>query len=336
MGHLTDAATIVPEKSPASGLVITTYKTEWRDASTSRGGQRQQNRPRTRPKRNPTLQNVAWHRYQDIYHEHHHHIVGSIKVGQQVDSPQLGNRRDILVYLPPSYEKSEQRYPVLYMQDGQNLFDNATSFAGEWGVDETMELLSQESSLEAIIVGIPNMGTQRLAEYSPFVDPHLGGGRGRAYVTFLAHTLKPLVDRDFRTLPGKAYTGIMGSSMGGLISLYAFFQQPHIFGFAGVMSPSLWFAQKSIYHYVQKAHFHQGKIYLDAGTREMGGSPRTLAQRARSRRYYASVRHLKRILIRKGYRPVHDLLHIEEKWAGHSETAWARRLPQAIRFFLEP
>jgi predicted alpha/beta superfamily hydrolase len=282
------------------------------------------------------LQNVEWHLYQEIYKGDHHHIVGRIQVGRQINSPQLNNRRDILVYLPPSYERGEQRYPVLYMHDGQNLFDNGTSFAGEWGVDETMETLSRESGLEAIVVGIPNMGTERLAEYSPFVDPHLGGGRGQAYVNFLTDTLKPLIDRDFRTMPAKAHTGIMGSSMGGLISLYAFFRQPHVFGFAGVMSPSLWFAQRGIYSYVEKAAFHQGRIYLDAGTREMGGSPRTLQQRARSRRYYASVRRLKRILIRKGYRPVHELMHIEEKWASHSETAWARRLPQAIRFFLEP
>lgn len=281
------------------------------------------------------MQYIEWHHYQDIYKGNHHHTVGAIKVGRRVDSPQLNNKRDILVYLPPSYEQQTQRYPVLYMHDGQNLFDNATSFAGEWGVDETMESFSQKLGLEAIVVGIPNMGAQRLAEYSPFVDGHLGGGNGLAYVTFIADTLKPLIDASFRTLPDKLHTGIMGSSMGGLISLYAFFQRPQIFGFAGVMSPSLWFAQPSIYNFVEKADFNQGRIYLDAGTREMGGSPRTQQQRARSRRYYASVRRMKRILIRKGYRPIHDLLHIEEKWASHSETAWARRLPQAIRFFLE-
>jgi predicted alpha/beta superfamily hydrolase len=281
-----------------------------------------------------TLQTIDWKLYQEIYHNHHHHVVGTVKVGRQILSPQLNNQRDILVYLPPSYATGEQRYPVLYMQDGQNLFDNATSFAGEWGVDETMELLSRELGLEAIVVGIPNMGQQRLNEYSPFVDPHLGGGNGRAYTTFITNTLKPLIDRDFRTLPDKVHTGIMGSSMGGLISLYAFFQQPHTFGFAGVMSPSLWFAEKGIYRHVENAAFHQGKIYLDAGTREMGGSPRTATQRARSRRYYASVRRMKRILVQKGYRPVHDLLHIEEQWAGHSETDWARRLPAAIQFFL--
>lgn len=282
------------------------------------------------------MQHVEWHRYQDIYQEHyHHHVVGAIKVARRVNSPQLNNKRDIFVYLPPSYEQQTQRYPVLYMHDGQNLFDNATSFAGEWGVDETMESLSRDLGLEAIVVGIPNIGTQRLAEYSPFVDTHLGGGQGQAYVNFVADTLKPLIDQNFRTLPDKIHTGIMGSSMGGMISLYAFFQRPQTYGFAGVMSPSLWFAQRGIYSFVEKAPFNQGRIYLDAGTREMGGSPRTEQQRARSRRYYASVRRMKRVLIRKGYRPVHDLLHIEEKWASHSETAWARRLPQAIRFFLE-
>lgn len=281
------------------------------------------------------MQHITWHPYHTVYQGNHHHIAGLIKVGQRIHSPELNNQRNIFIYLPPSYESNERRYPVLYMHDGQNLFDNAMSFAGEWGVDETMETISRELGLEAIVVGVPNMGQHRLAEYSPFVDDHLGGGQGKRYISFLADTLKPMIDRDFRTLPDKLHTGIMGSSMGGLISLYGFFARPHTFGFAGVMSPSLWFAQKKIYEYVEKATFNQGRIYLDAGTREMGGSPRTQLQRARSRRYYGSVRRMKRILVRKGYRPIHELFHIEEKWASHSETAWARRLPQAIRFFLE-
>lgn len=281
---------------------------------------------------------IVWKEYYQHFDRHHgHHISGTIRVAPSVDSPQLHNRRHVMVYLPPSYFHSDRRYAVLYMQDGQNLFDNATSYAGEWGVDETMERLAYQDGLEAIVVGIPNMGMQRVHEYSPFVDPHLGGGHGNEYLDFITQTIKPLVDRDFRTLPGRRYTGIMGSSMGGLISLYGFFRHREVFGYTGVMSPSLWFGGGAIYDYVSAAGYHPGKIYLDVGTRELGESQnpdRGGHRAARSRQYYASVRKLKGILIRMGYRPIWDLLHIEEKWAGHSESSWARRLPLAIRFFL--
>ncbi len=289
----------------------------------------------------PSVPSDGWqdyYTYVDSQHGHHHgyHVSGTVKVLARVESPALNNARHVLAYLPPSYYHSDRRYAVIYMQDGQNLFDNATSYAGEWGVDETMERLGYQEGLEAIVVGIPNMGTQRVNEYSPFHDAHLGGGLGAAYIDYLADTVKPLIDRDFRTLPGRRTTGIMGSSLGGLISLFGFFHRPQTFGYVGVMSPSLWFAHGAIFDYVSQAAYHPGKIYLDVGTRELGEShsPDSGHRAARSRAYYASVRRMKGVLIRKGYRPLRDLLHVEEKWAGHSESSWARRLPLAIRFFL--
>ena len=278
-----------------------------------------------------------WQDYRSYFsHSYGHHVSGEIRIAPEIYSPQLGNSRDILVYLPPSYSRVDRHYPVIYMQDGQNLFDNVTSYAGEWGVDETMEELGQEEGLEAIIVGIPNTGIHRVDEYSPFADRRLGGGRGDDYVRFIVENLKPQIDQEFRTLPGRKYTGIMGSSMGGLISLYAYFEFPSTFGFAGVMSPSLWFAGEAIYDYVDSAVFYPGKIYLDAGTREYGESQNNglLHRATASRRYYASVRRMKAVLVRKGFRPLRDIMHVEEKWAGHSETSWRRRLPPALRFLL--
>ena len=261
-----------------------------------------------------------------------HTVVGDLKVLTGVDSPQLDNRRDLLVYLPPSHGTGKRRYPVIYLHDGQNLFDAQTSFAGEWRVDETMEGLSREG-IEAIVVGIPNSGEERLDEYSPFIDP-TSGGRGDLYLSFIIETVKPLVDASFRTLTGRTHTGIMGSSMGGLISLYAYFRHPEVFGFAGAMSPAFWFAKGAIYDTIQKAAFSPGRIYIDAGTREHGEGRRWISLPWRSRRYYAGVRRMNRLLARKGYRPRRDLLYVEEKWANHEEAAWARRLPQAIRFLL--
>lgn len=263
-----------------------------------------------------------------------HTVVGTLKVRERVWSPQLKNRRDIFVHLPASYELGRRRYPVLYMHDGQNLFDEDTSYAGEWHVDETMQKLGR-LGIEAIIVGVPNMEDERLSEYSPFHDAHFGPGRGRRYLSFLAETLKPLIDRDFRTLPQRQHTGLMGSSMGGLISLYGFFHCHDVFGFAGVMSPSFWYANRAIFAYVEQAPYVPGKIYLDVGTREYGGSITEKAARRQSRRHYAGVRRMKRILVKKGYRLRNELLVVEERGAGHNEPSWARRLPLALSFLLD-
>lgn len=279
---------------------------------------------------------AAWQPYYDVYRpQDGHYVSGEILVAKAFYSPQLDNERDVLVYLPPSYANGRKRYPVLYMHDGQNLFDSATSFSGEWGVDEALQRLAVEEGLEAIVVAVPNAGAHRLDEYSPFHDVQHGGGRGNLYLSFLTHSLKPTIDAHFRTLRDRRNTGIMGSSMGGLISLYGFFHRRHVFGFAGVMSPSLWFGHGAIFDYVQHAPFISGKIYLDIGTREEGGSMTALRRLARSRRTYGSVRRMKRILVRKGYRLRHQLYYVEDKWAGHSEADWARRLPDALRFFLK-
>jgi predicted alpha/beta superfamily hydrolase len=274
---------------------------------------------------------TTWQDYSTYRNQQPHTVQGDVRVLAGLESPQLNNRRDLLVYLPPSYKRSNKHYPVLYMQDGQNLFDSATSFAGEWYVDETMEALSREG-LEAIVVGIPNAGEKRLDEYSPFSQLKIGGGQGDQYLSFLVETIKPIIDNTFRTCPERENTAILGSSMGGFISLYGFFRYPQIFGLVGIMSPAFWFARGAIYTYVENAPFSPGKIYLDVGTREHGG--RTV-MKAHSRRYYASVRRMQRILVKKGYRPRQDLLYVEEKWAGHEEQAWGRRLPAAIRFLLD-
>jgi glycogen operon protein len=244
-----------------------------------------------------------------------------VRVLEQIYSPELDNRRDILVYLPPEYDANQQRYTVVYMHDGQNLFDQATSYGCEWQVDETMEMLSR-AGYPAIVVGIPNLGEQRIEEYSPFDDPQHGGGKGAAYLEFIVRTLKPLIDQQFRTLPDRLHTGIMGSSMGGLISLYAFFQHHDVFGFTGVMSPSLWFAGRAIFDLLRAAPFAPGTIYLDIGRLE---GPEELVD----------FRQMCALLIDKGYRPGSDILCVEEPAAEHCEPAWAGRLHAALRFLLE-
>jgi glycogen operon protein len=250
-----------------------------------------------------------------------HTIAGTVQVLAQFYSPQLENTRDILVYLPPDYDRSATCYPVVYMHDGQNLFDQATSYNCEWQVDETMEELSR-AGYGAIVVGVPNGGAERIGEYSPFDDPRHGDGQGEAYLAFLVETLKPYIDQTFRTLPDRLHSGIIGSSMGGLISLYAFFRYPNVFGFVGVMSPSLWFAERAIVPFVAAAPFAAGTIYMDIGRLE--GIDELV-----------DFRRMCALLIDKGYRPGSDILCVEEPTAEHCEPAWAGRLHGALRFLLE-
>ena len=245
---------------------------------------------------------------------------GRLLVRDAVRSPQLNNERQILVHLPAGYAAGDQRYPVIYMQDGQNLFDPATSYAGDWQAGAALDALEREG-LAAILVGIPNMGKRRLAEYSPFRDLRLGGGSGDAYLDFISSTVKPLIDRDFRTLSDRDHTAIAGSSMGGLISLYAFFARPDVFGLAGVMSPALWFARGAIFRYLRRQPFVPGRLWLDAGDQEGGNM-------------LGNARRLRDLLTTKGYQPGVNLHYLEATGAGHNEAAWATRLPDMLRFLL--
>lgn len=263
---------------------------------------------------------TQWLDYNAV-HGSGHTVYGTVKVLRHVQSPQLHNRRDLLVYLPPGYDAGDRRYPAVYMHDGQNLFDRATSFSGEWAVDKTLNEASRDG-LEVIVVGIPNMGAERIDEYSPFADDRMGGGRGDAYVDFLADTVKPLVDRSFRTQAGAAQTGVAGSSMGGLISLHALLSRSDVFGFAGVMSPSLWFARRAVFERVAALRAPIGRLYLDVGTEEHPDAVR-------------DVRHLRRLLRRAGYRRS-TLKFVLDRGGRHHEAAWSRRLRSALEFLVRP
>lgn len=156
--------------------------------------------------------------------------------------PQLGTTRAIWIYLPQGYDSiSKKRYPVLYMNDGQNIFDEHTAAYGEWGVDECLDSLIKKGMPACIVVGIAN-GPNRMNEYNPYFFKDYGKGTGDAYVDFLAKTLKPFIDSHYKTLTTKEHTVIAGSSMGGLISYYALLKYPEIFGKAGVFSPAFWTA----------------------------------------------------------------------------------------------
>ncbi len=244
----------------------------------------------------------------------------SLRVYRNLLSPQLRNYRDLLVAMPPGHAASGRRYPVLYLQDGQNLFDPATSFAGDWGLIGTMASLAA-GGLEVICVGIPNMGPRRRYEYGPFRDRMHGGGGGDRYLAFVTETVKPLVDASFPTLPGREATVIGGSSLGGLISLYGLYRYPEVFAAAAALSPALWFAEGAFLRYVggERPRDVPGRIYLDIGMEEGDEA-------------VADVRALRAALRDAGAREGEALSYREDPGAAHEEGAWGRRLHDAIPF----
>lgn len=185
--------------------------------------------------------------------------------------PQLDRNRRIWIYLPLDYETTDKMYPVLYMHDGQNLFDNLTSFIGEWGVDESLNELYDSGYQTPIVVGIDNGGVLRLDEYSPWINPEYGGGDGDEYIDFIVETLKPYIDENYRTKSDRSNTGIMGSSMGGLISFYAGLQYPDVFSRLGVFSPSFWFDDSVFTMAENFDKQHDFKIYMLVGHLEGSG-----------------------------------------------------------------
>jgi predicted alpha/beta superfamily hydrolase len=246
---------------------------------------------------------------------------GAIHILQGIESPQLGNSRDILVYTPGSYARGRTRYPVIYMHDGQNLFDPKTSFAGDWGLKSALARASRRG-IETIVVAIPNMGKDRIDEYTPFADQQAGGGHGTRYLDFLIDTVKPLVDERFRTLSDRAHTGIAGSSLGGLISLYAYLDRPDVFGFAAALSPALWFGDGAILELAERAPRLPGRIYLDVGLRE-------------GARHVALARRLRDTFLAKGYTLEREFRFVEDRDGKHHESAWGRRFRKALPFLLK-
>ncbi len=239
--------------------------------------------------------------------------------------PQLNRARRIWLYLPPDYQTQPQkRYPVIYMHDGQNLFDQTTSFSGEWQVDETLTALHQNGNYGAIVIGIDNGGSQRLNEYSPWVNAQYGGGQGAAYVDFLVNTLKPYVDSAYRTNSGPENTVVMGSSMGGLISLYAHLREPQVFGKAGIFSPAFWFSNNSWLQPRTSPYRSGNKLYLLTGGSE-GNNPQAQVADV--------VRMRDSLQIASGY-PVSGLQYVMRPAGQHTESFWRAEFGAAYQWLM--
>jgi len=180
-----------------------------------------------------------------------------------IEAPQLKSQKKIWIYLPKNYEASSKKYPVIYMHDAQNLFDKKTSYVGEWNVDETLDSLQAQ----VIVVGIEHGNEKRMDELTPYPNEKYGGGKANDYLEFITRTLKPHIDKTYRTKTNAKNTAIMGSSLGGLVSFYAVLTYPKIFGKAGVFSPSFWFSP-DIYALAERTPKLKSKIYFLAGDSE--------------------------------------------------------------------
>ncbi len=239
---------------------------------------------------------------------------------------------------PPPAAAGERRFPVVYMLDGQNLFDEATSYAGEWRVDETMAALREEG-VEAIVVGVANGREQRLAEYTPYPSSRRGppgAGRGAATLRFISDTLKPLVDASFPTRADWRSTTIAGSSLGGLMSLYAAWERPDVFGAAAAFSPAFLPGQGVLIARLAATPHPDVRVYLDTGGREGSDLAIDRVLPLWSWSFRHDVRRSRDALLSAGLRESVDLRYVEVPDAAHEEAAWATRLPAALRFLLGP
>ena len=243
-------------------------------------------------------------------------------------SRHLPQDRDIIVYLPPGYDESERRrYPVFYLHDGQNLFDEETAFCGqEWRADETAEQLIRDGIIQPVIlVGIYNTGVNRIDEYTPTPDSHgHSGGKARLYGDMIVEDLKPFIDAEYRTAPGPENTAMGGSSLGGLVTLYLGLRRPDIFGKLAVLSPSVWWNRGVILRIIRDLPPlpSRPRLWVDIGTAE-GRYPHSILR---------DTRNLREVLCRKGWRDGVDLAYVEDDGALHNEAAWGRRMPSVLQF----
>ncbi len=242
----------------------------------------------------------------------------------------MNRTADIAIYLPPSYkDNQQQKYPVLYMLDGQNVFDEATSYSDEWRVDESLqELISQGTLRELIVVAIAN-GPRRWNEYNPWDykswdKPVKEIGEGKKTIAFIKETLKPYIDSHYQTQTQNTSTGFAGSSLGGLMALYAAMEHYDVFGFVAAFSPSLAVENMAGNNVLFEALKHQTqldntKIYIDMGEVEYGS--------------YEPVDQLYQLLLKSGA-PDENIKLVKDDLGRHCELDWSTRFPDAISWLL--
>jgi predicted alpha/beta superfamily hydrolase len=256
-----------------------------------------------------------------------HTLTGDVRKHDAFHSRYLAHDRTIIVYLPPGYDdETADRYPVLYLHDGQNVFDRATSIGEEWHVDEKAQAMILAGEIAPlIVVGIYNTGVHRIDEYAPTARPDMGGG-GHAddYGRMLVEELKPFIDSTYKTLPSAASTAIGGSSLGGLLTIHLGLRYPTAFNKLAVMSPSVWWDDRVILREIAGLpHKLPLRIWLDAGTAE-------------GEQVIADARALRDALVAKGWTIGDDLAYLEAPGGEHNEQSWGARIDAVLKFLFPP
>ena len=241
-----------------------------------------------------------------------------------INSPQLSTDKQIWVYLPKSYQNSGKRYPVLYMHDGQNLFDASTSYVGEWKIDEYLDTLT---SNESIIIGIEHGNEKRINELTPYKNETYGGGQGDAYLDFIVKTLKPYVDEHYSTLPDKEHTLIAGSSIGGLISLYALIKYPETFSKGGLFSTSIWFNAEDMFQLVKESTIDPNQKFFFLVGSEEGSTAEDAAEMV------SNQHKMTRLLLEKGVNK-ENVMDKVIPGGKHNETLWSTNFPVVYQWLL--
>jgi len=233
--------------------------------------------------------------------------------------PNLNNiSHKIWMYLPPNYEYSSKKYPVIYMHDAQNLFDKSTSYAGEWEVDETLNKLFEKTRKGFIVVAVENGGEERINEYTPWPHKKYGGGKGAIYINFIVHTLKPYIDANYRTKKQAKYTTLMGSSLGGLISYYGGLKHPKTFGKIGALSTSFWFSDKVKDFTVKNGKKKKTKLFLLVGGKEGHGME-------------TDTRNMEELLIKTGFKSSNLKVKINAE-GEHNEAFWRSEFLEIVKW----
>jgi len=242
----------------------------------------------------------------------------------------LRNRRDLVIWLPPGYGASRRRHPVVYFQDGQNIFDPLTAFLGNpWRAGESAAGLIRAGSITApIMVGVYNTGFNRMNEYAPTPAEFAGWdgekcrstGEARRYARFVVNEVKPFIDAHYRTQPGPGTTAVVGSSMGGLVSLYFALWHPRVFGRVAALSPSIWWGDRAVVRaFARLRRKPPVRLWLDMGTAEPG---------------WEGLRELRDVLVDRGWQAGRDLAYHEVADAEHTEAAWAARIGLVLQWLL--
>ena len=234
--------------------------------------------------------------------------------------PNLDRQRTVRLYLPPDYDTSQETYPVIYAHDGQNLFDDTTSYVGEWGLDESLNQIAEGTGFKAIVIGIDNGQEKRMNELSPWTNQKFGPAEGEEYMRFIVEVVKPYIDSTYRSRPEREHTAIMGSSMGGLISHYAIYRFPDVFSKAIIFSPSYWYADE-VWGYTKDNPLpHDARLWLEIGAKEGNA--------------VSNTNKMYEVIQATGHPEKNIHKQVDPK-GEHNEVSWRRQFGPAVKWLFE-